>query len=114
MIRHTLRPVLGCSRRTPETTMKARFLRYGVATAVAAYLLAATPLAAQSIVDEWEAARFPAPPELKAAKINAKQAVLLVMDFTTQTCSSDRRPRCAASVPKIAKLISDARAKGML
>jgi nicotinamidase-related amidase len=40
--------------------------------------------------------------------------VLLVMDFTTQTCSSERRPRCAASIPKIAKLIGNARAKGTL
>jgi nicotinamidase-related amidase len=81
---------------------------------IVAFLLAAAPLGAETILDEWAAAKLPAPPQLKPAKIEAKDAVLLVMDFTTQTCSSQRRPRCAASVPKIAKLIADARAKGTL
>ena len=76
--------------------------------------LAALPLAAQTIVDEWSEAKLPAPPQLKPAQVDAKQAALLVMDFTTQTCSQERRPRCAASVPKIAKLVADARAKGVL
>jgi nicotinamidase-related amidase len=86
----------------------------GVAGVLAAAFLLASPLAAQTIVDEWSAAKLPPPPQLKPAKVEAKEAVLLVMDFTTQTCSRERRPRCAASVPKIAKLIGDARAKGML
>ena len=34
------------------------------------------------------------------------------MDFTNQTCSKERRPRCVASVPKVLKLVTDARAKG--
>ena len=85
-----------------------------LAALFAAYLLAASPLAAQTIVDEWSEAKLPAPPQLKPAKVDAKEAALLVMDFTTQTCSSQRRPRCAASVPKIAKLVADARAKGAL
>src|SRR3989454_748349 len=38
----------------------------------------------------------------------------LVMDFTNQTCSTQRRPRCAASVPKVQKLVAGARAKGAL
>ncbi len=79
-----------------------------------AYFLAAPPLAAQTIVDEWSTAKLPAPPQLKPAQVDAKLAALLVMDFTIQTCSKDRRPRCAASVPKIAKLVADARAKGVL
>ena len=36
------------------------------------------------------------------------------MDFTNQTCSQQRRPRCAASVPKVLKLVNEARAKGAL
>lgn len=85
-----------------------------IAGIIAAVLLAASPLGAQTVVEEWATAKIPPPPELKPAKVEAKEAVLLVMDFTTQTCSSQRRPRCAASVPKIAKLIGDARAKGTL
>jgi nicotinamidase-related amidase len=94
--------------------MKAGFLQSCVAGVLAAFFLAASPLGAQTIVDEWSAAKVPTPPELKPAKVDAKQTVLLVMDFTTQTCSSERRPRCAASVPKIAKLVAHARAKGVL
>ena len=85
-----------------------------LAALCAVYFLAAPPLAAQTIVDEWNEAKLPAPPQLKPAQVDAKQAALLVMDFTTQTCSKERRPRCAASVPKITKLVADARAKGAL
>ena len=34
------------------------------------------------------------------------------MDFTNQTCSNERRPRCARSVTKVLKLVTQARAKG--
>jgi nicotinamidase-related amidase len=94
--------------------MKAEFLRRCVAGALATFFLTASPAGAQTIVEEWTSAKLPTPPQLKPAKIDAKQSALLVMDFTTQTCSSDRRPRCAASLPKIAKLIGEARAKGTL
>jgi nicotinamidase-related amidase len=76
--------------------------------------LASTSAGAQTIIDEWSAAKLPPPPQLKPAKIDAKETALLVMDFTTQTCSAQRRPRCATSVPKVAKLVTDARAKGAL
>jgi len=69
---------------------------------------------AQSIIDDWGTAKFPPPPALKPAKIEAKETALLVMDLTLQTCSVQRRPRCTASAPKIAKLIADARPKGAL
>jgi nicotinamidase-related amidase len=36
------------------------------------------------------------------------------MDFTNQTCSLQRRPRCVASIPKTVKLVTEARAKGAL
>jgi nicotinamidase-related amidase len=67
---------------------------------------------AQTLIDEWNTAKLPSPPELKSAKIDPKETALLVMDFTNQTCSKERRPRCAASVPKVLKLVTDARAKG--
>jgi nicotinamidase-related amidase len=74
-----------------------------------------SPAAAQTIVDEWSTAKLPAPPQLNPAKISApKETALLVMDFTNQTCTKERRPRCTASVPKVAKLVNDARAKGAL
>jgi Amidases related to nicotinamidase len=92
---------------------KIRLLRAGLVSALALLSVTAAT-SAETIVDEWSAAKFPAPPQLKPAKIDAKQAVLLMMDFTTQTCGPERRPRCAASIPKLAKLLSDARSKGVL
>jgi len=67
---------------------------------------------AQTVIDEWSTAKLPPPPELKSVKIDPKETALLVMDFTNQTCSQERRPRCAASVPKVRKLVTDARGKG--
>lgn len=76
--------------------------------------LAASSLSAQTIVDEWATVKLPPPPQLKPARIDAKVTALLAMDFTAQTCSKERRPRCAASIPKIEKLVNAARAKGVL
>src|SRR5215203_5007705 len=82
---------------------------------LAATVSLAIPARAQTIVDEWATAKLPAPPQLKPAKIAVpKETALLVMDFTNQTCSKEQRPRCTASVPKVAKLVNDARAKGAL
>jgi nicotinamidase-related amidase len=86
-------------------------------TIVAASLIAAMKLAtaqAQTLVEEWDTAKLPPPPALKPAKIDPKETALLVMDFTTQTCTAERRPRCAASVAKVQKLVAEARAKGAL
>ena len=69
---------------------------------------------AQTVIDEWAGAEIPPPPELKPAKLAPAETALLVMDFTNQTCSAKRRPRCAASVPKVLKLVTEARAKGTL
>ena len=76
--------------------------------------LMATPVRAQTLIEEWGTAKFPAPPPLKPAKIEAKETALLVMDFTKQTCTPERRKRCADSVPKVVKLVTEARAKGAL
>jgi nicotinamidase-related amidase len=91
-----------------------RFLLTAAAAALVATAALLIPLSAraQTIIDEWSAAKLPSPPALKSAKIEPRTTAVLVMDFTLQTCSAQRRPRCAASVPKIAKLISGARNKG--
>jgi Isochorismatase family len=85
------------------------------AVAAAALLvasLAGTPALAQTLIDEWNSAKLPPPPELKSATLVPRETALLVMDFTTQTCTAERRPRCAASVAKVRKLVEDARSKG--
>jgi nicotinamidase-related amidase len=73
-----------------------------------------TNATAQTVIEEWASAKLPPPPALKAATLNPAETALLVMDFTVQTCSMERRPRCAASVPKVQKLVAGARAKGAL
>jgi nicotinamidase-related amidase len=76
--------------------------------------LAAAPVRAQTLIEEWGTAKFPAAPPLKPAKIDPKETALLVMDFTKQTCTPERRKRCADSVPKVAKFVTEARAKGTM
>jgi nicotinamidase-related amidase len=68
---------------------------------------------AQTIVDEWATVKVPAAPELKSVTIDPKATALLVMDINKQTCNTDRRPRCVAAIPKVQKLLADARAKGV-
>ena len=72
------------------------------------------PAWAQTIIDEWNEAKLPAPPALKAVTLVPKETALLVMDFTVQTCTPEKRKRCADSVPKVKKFVEDARAKGAL
>jgi nicotinamidase-related amidase len=79
-----------------------------------AICVATTAVQAQTLIEEWGTAKFPAPPPLKPAKIVAKETALLVMDFTKQTCTPERRKRCADSVPKVLKFVTEARAKGSL
>jgi len=69
---------------------------------------------AQTLIEEWGTAKFPAPPALKPAKLDAKETVVLAMDFTKQTCSPERRKRCADQVATVQKFVAEARAKGAL
>lgn len=85
------------------------------ATLLAAAALVCAPVSAQTLIDEWASAKLPAAPQLKPVKIDTPSEVaLLVMDFTRQTCTKERRPRCAAQVGEVAKLVVSARAKGAL
>jgi nicotinamidase-related amidase len=79
-----------------------------------AVCVANTAVRAQTLIEEWGTAKFPAPPALKPAKIVPAETAILVMDFTKQTCTPERRKRCADSVAKVQKFVADARAKGAL
>ncbi len=87
-------------------------LPLGLAAAAALVFASYAGSQAQTLVEEWASAKLPPPPALKPATIVANETALLVMDFTNQTCSQARRPRCAASVPKVLELVTEARAKG--
>ena len=69
---------------------------------LAAVLVCAAPSLAQTIIDEWQSVKAPPAPELKAVTLDPKTTALLVMDLVKQTCNNERRPRCVASIPKIA------------
>ena len=79
-----------------------------------ALCLAGLTAQAQTVIEEWGTAKFPPPPALKPAKIVPNETALLVMDFTKQTCTPERRKRCSDSVPKVVKLVTEARGKGAL
>lgn len=83
--------------------------------ALIALAVSFVPAAAQNAVEEWPGIKLPAAPVLKPVKIEAPaETALLVMDFTKQTCTAERRPRCASQVAGVARLVAAARAKGAL
>jgi nicotinamidase-related amidase len=85
-----------------------------IAIIVAAALVAANPARAQTVIDDWSQVKLPPPPALKPVTLVAKETALLVMDFTVQTCTPERRKRCADSVPKVKKFVEAAREHGAL
>ena len=80
------------------------FLVTGIAMALAG------PADAQTIVDDWSKVQMPAAPQLKPVNIDPKTTALLVLDILKQSCNTERRPRCVDSLPKMEKLLNDARA----
>src|ERR1700744_5380431 len=81
---------------------------------IAVVLLAAVSARTETIIDEWSSAKLPPPPQLKPVTLVPQETALLVMDFTVQTCTPERRKRCADSVPKVKTFVEAARAKGAL
>ncbi len=67
---------------------------------------------AETVIDEWADVKLPPAPALKPVTLVANATAVLAMDFTIQTCTPQRRPRCANEVPQVAKLIAAARQKG--
>jgi nicotinamidase-related amidase len=82
---------------------------------VALSMLAVTTVAqAETVIDLWATTKLPPPPVLKPVTIAPAETAVLAMDFTTQTCTPQRRQRCADQVPKVAKLVAQARRSGAL
>jgi nicotinamidase-related amidase len=91
--------------------MDRKVIAFAVALVAAFTSNAAT---SQTIIDDWYQAKLPAPPQLKPVTLIPGETALLVMDFTVQTCTPEKRKRCADSVPKVKKFVEEARAKGVL
>jgi len=90
--------------------LKSTILGCGLASFIC---LLCTPAFSQTIIDEWNTVKVPPAPGLKTVKIDPKVTALLMLDFNKQTCNAERRPRCVASIPKVQKLLMEARAKGV-
>jgi nicotinamidase-related amidase len=89
-----------------------QFSRF-VAASLAVVSVFETSASAQTIIDDWATVKAPALIELKPAKVDPKTTALLVLDLVKQTCNAERRPRCLASLPKVAKFLADARSRDM-
>jgi len=89
--------------------------RLALSLIAAATLLAmVAPAGATTIIDEWAGIKAPAAPALKDVKVDVATTALLLLDFngaqdpTKGPCNS-RKPRCIASLPKVAALLKAAR-----
>ena len=74
----------------------------------------ACPALAENIIDQWSYVQVPPPPELKKVTIDPKSTALLVMGFVRDSCNVERRPRCVSTIPHVKKLLTEARAHGVL
>ena len=84
-----------------------------------ALMTAASPVSAQTIIDDWSKVVVPAPPALQPVTVDDKTTALLVLDFNGAQdpakgpCNSVIKPRCLASLPKMQTLLAAARAKNV-
>jgi nicotinamidase-related amidase len=85
-----------------------RILLMSVATLASGQLAVA-----DSVIDHWHDVKVPDAPELHKVKIDPKTTVLMVMGFVDNSCNMTRRPRCAATIPQVAKLLAEARQHGV-
>jgi nicotinamidase-related amidase len=90
-----------------------------VAVATLALGLAVTfPQAAraQTIIEEWDSIKAPPPPmdKIKPVQIDTKKTALLSLDWNAKTCNEKGRVRCFKALPRIEKLLADARSHNML
>jgi len=94
--------------------MKTRSIIAVLAVAGAFLAASSTVAGAQNILEEWSSIKPPPPPSLKEVTLDPKKTALISMDFNAKTCTPQQRARCAAVIPRVQKLIADARAKGMV
>jgi nicotinamidase-related amidase len=73
-------------------------------------LLAIPAARAQDVVAQWARVEAPPAPSLRHVTLNPRRTALLLLDFASQTCNHQRRPRCVASIPAVAALLKRARA----
>ena len=83
----------------------------GIAGALAVVVLAGSPVSAD-IINDWNTAVAPPPPELKEVTVDPSTSALLFLDIMKAGCSA--RPRCVAAVPNLKRIHDAARAHNMV
>lgn len=105
---------------TGHSRRGAQWLFGTVFAAAVSALIIASPASAQTIIDDWNTVCVPPPPELKPVTIDRPSTALLILDFngaqdpSKGPCNINTKPRCLASVPKVAKMLAEARAKNVM
>ena len=66
-----------------------------------------------SIDTIWNSVTPPNLPEIQEVTVAPQTTALLILDIEELTCNQARRPRCLETVPRIAALITRARAAGL-
>ena len=94
-----------------KTRIPSRIVAVAAGSLLAALVLTKVVFAAD-IIDEWETAKVPPKPELKAVTLDSKTTALLILDIEKGNCGV--RPRCVATLPNIKKLHDMARAAGVM
>ncbi len=86
-----------------------------VAGAAAMLLLSSTQLAhSETIIDSWKSVVVPPPPELQPVNLDSAHTALLVLDMYATFCSEAQRPRCVLTIPRVQRLLADARSRKMM
>ena len=86
------------------------------AVAALVVIVAAPSVAsAQTIIEEWDSIKpLPAPiHKIKEVTVDPKKTAVLSLDFNSKRCTPQGRVRCFNILPRVEKVLADARAKGM-
>lgn len=76
-------------------------------------------VAEATIIDDWSAVKVPDAPALKPVDVKTSDTALLLLDFNGAQnpekgpCNTKTKQRCIASLPKVEKLMKEARASGV-
>jgi nicotinamidase-related amidase len=86
-----------------------------IALAIAASVDLSAEAYAQNILEEWASVKAPPPPtdKIKPVQIDPKKTAILSLDFNSKRCTPQARVRCFNILPRVEKVLAEARAKGM-
>ncbi len=96
--------------------MKTRSCKALAAFAIA---LLGAPATQANVIDDWNTIKVPAAPVLRPVSVNLSDTALLLLDFngaqdpSKGPCNTKTKPRCIASLPKVEKLLNEARKSGV-